>query len=42
MKWTRTINETHGIIDVIIDFSSGKPKPNAVSAYQARTADTLR
>ncbi|CAF1488253.1 unnamed protein product [Adineta ricciae] len=42
MKWTRTINGTHGVIDVIIDFSSGKPKPNAVSAYQARTADTLR
>ncbi|CAF1441262.1 unnamed protein product [Adineta steineri] len=37
MKWTRTMNGTHGFIHVTIDFSSGKPKPTTVSAYQART-----
>ncbi len=42
MKWTRTINGTHGIIRTIIDFGAGKPKPTAVSAYQAFTSDTLR
>ncbi|CAF4361045.1 unnamed protein product, partial [Adineta steineri] len=42
MKWTRTMNGTHGFIHVTIDFSSGKPKPTTVSAYQARTSDTLR
>ena len=42
MKWTRTINETHGVIHAIIDFGAGKPKPTAVSAYQAFTTDALR
>jgi hypothetical protein len=42
MKWTRTVNGTHGVIRADIDFSSGQPKPTAVSAYQARTSDTLR
>jgi hypothetical protein len=42
MKWTRTTNGTHGIIHAIIDFSAGKPKAAAVSAYRARTSDTLR
>jgi hypothetical protein len=42
MKWTRTENETDGMIHVIIDFSDGKPKPTVVSAYRARTSDTLR
>jgi hypothetical protein len=42
MKWTRTVNGTHGVIRVVIDFSAGKPKPTAVTAYQARTSDTLR
>jgi hypothetical protein len=42
MKWTRTVNATHGIIRAVIDFSSGKPKPTVVNAYQARTSDTLR
>lgn len=42
MTWTRTINGTHGIIHAIINFSDGKPKPSTVTAYQARTSDTLR
>ncbi len=42
MTWTRTINSTHGIIRAVIDFSDDKPNPTAVSAYQARTTDTLR
>jgi len=42
MIWTRTINGTHGIIHAVIDFSAGKPKPTAVSAYQVRTSDTLK
>ncbi|CAF3243804.1 unnamed protein product [Rotaria sp. Silwood2] len=42
MKWTRTSNGTHGIIRLAIDFTDGKPKPTAVTAYQARTSDTLR
>ncbi|CAF3173165.1 unnamed protein product [Rotaria socialis] len=42
MKWTRTINGTLGIIHVVIDISGGKPQPTAVTAYQARTTDTLR
>ncbi|CAF4774177.1 unnamed protein product [Rotaria sp. Silwood1] len=42
MKWTRTMNGTHGIIHAIIDFSAGRPKPADVAAYQARTTDTLR
>ena len=42
MSWTRTINGTHGVIRAVIDFSSGQPKHSAVSAYQARTSDTLR
>ena len=42
MKWTKTMNGTHGIIRAVIDFSAGKSKPTAVSAYQARTSDTLR
>ncbi len=41
-KWTRTINGTHGIVRAIIDFDSGRPKPTAVAAYQARTSDSLR
>ncbi|CAF1221234.1 unnamed protein product [Rotaria magnacalcarata] len=36
-KWTRTINETHGQILAVVDFSSGQPKPINVTAYQART-----
>ena len=42
MTWTRTENGTHGIIRAVIDFSAGRPRPSAVSAYQARTSDTLR
>ncbi|UJR29021.1 hypothetical protein I4U23_010238 [Adineta vaga] len=42
MKWTRTVNETHGTIRATIDFSNGKPKASTVTAYQARTADKLR
>ena len=42
MTWTRTENGTHGILRTVIDFSGGKPRPSAVSAYQARTSDTLR
>jgi hypothetical protein len=42
MKWTRTVNGSHGIIRAVIDFSAGKPKPTVVSAYQVRTSDTLR
>ncbi|CAF0920128.1 unnamed protein product [Rotaria sordida] len=42
MKWTRNVNGTHGIIHAIVDFSAGRPKPTDVSAYQARTSDTLR
>ncbi|CAF3461591.1 unnamed protein product [Rotaria sp. Silwood2] len=36
-KWTRIINETHGQIVGIVDFSAGQPKPINVTAYQART-----
>jgi hypothetical protein len=36
------MNATHGFIRAVIDFSGGKPKPTAVTAYQARTSDTLR
>jgi hypothetical protein len=36
------MNETHGIIRAVIDFSDGKPKPTIVTAYQARTSDTSR
>jgi len=42
MTWTRTENGTHGIIHAVIDFSDGKPKATAISAYQARTSDSLR
>ncbi|CAF1212458.1 unnamed protein product [Rotaria sordida] len=42
MKWTRTVNGTHGIIHAVIDFSAGRPKPAIVTAYQARTRDTLK
>ncbi|CAF2936769.1 unnamed protein product [Rotaria sp. Silwood2] len=36
-KWTRIINETHGQILGIVDFSVGQPKPINVTAYQARS-----
>jgi hypothetical protein len=42
MTWTRNVNGTHGIIHAVIDFGGGKPKPTVVSAYRARTSDTLR
>ncbi|CAF1556019.1 unnamed protein product [Rotaria sordida] len=42
MKWTRTVNGTHGIIHAVIDFSAGRLKPANVTAYQARTRDTLK
>ncbi|CAF3924773.1 unnamed protein product, partial [Adineta steineri] len=42
MKWTRTVNGTHGVIRAVIDFGAGQPKPTAVTAYQARTGDTLK
>ena len=42
MTWTRIINQTHGVIRAVIDFSNGKPKPIAMAAYQARTNDNLR
>ncbi|CAF4947226.1 unnamed protein product [Rotaria sp. Silwood1] len=38
-KWTRSINETHGQILAIIDFSSGQPKPINATVYQARTVN---
>lgn len=42
LKWTRTINQTHGVIRAVIDFGNGKPKPTLVTAYQARTNDNIR
>ncbi|CAF3942961.1 unnamed protein product [Rotaria sordida] len=42
MKWTRTVNGTHGIIHAVIDFSAGRPKPANVTVYQARTRDILK
>ncbi|CAF1405893.1 unnamed protein product [Rotaria sp. Silwood1] len=38
-KWTRSINETHGQILAVIDFSTGQPKPINATVYQARTVN---
>ena len=36
------MNETHGVIRAIVDFSVEKPKPTVVTGYEARTSDSLR
>ncbi|CAF0948355.1 unnamed protein product [Rotaria sordida] len=42
-KWTRTINETHGRIIGVVNFSARRPKPINATAYHARTVnDTKR
>ncbi|CAF3893440.1 unnamed protein product [Rotaria sordida] len=38
-KWTRTINETHGRIIGVVNFSAGRPKPINATAYHARTVN---
>ncbi|CAF1026861.1 unnamed protein product [Adineta ricciae] len=42
MTWTRMTNATHGTIRAVVDFSNGKAKASAVTAYQARTSDTSK
>lgn len=42
MKWTRSINGTHGFIHAVVDLSNGQPQPTDITAYQARTSDSLR
>ncbi|CAF4591001.1 unnamed protein product [Rotaria sp. Silwood2] len=38
-KWTRIINQTHGQIVGVVDFSDGQPKPIKATVYQARTVN---